>query len=130
MDSLDDPGELKAIVAAERALYQAMIDVDLAALEKILSPDLVYIHSTAVAEGKADYLKRVAERHYDYKSITSRGVTTRIRRDLAIMHGTLDMLVATGGGPELMIHLLFVLVWTKRDGAWKLSLRQSTNIPS
>ena len=46
------------------------------------------------------------------------------------MQGTLDILVATGGGPELMMHLLFVLVWTKRDGAWKLSLRQSTNIPS
>ena len=38
------------ILEAERSLYQAMIRKDFATLEQILSPDLVYIHSTAVAE--------------------------------------------------------------------------------
>ncbi len=122
-----DNTELAAVRAAESALYAAMIAVDLDALDEILSPDLVYIHSTAVAEGKADYLERVKARHYDYSSIASRDVTIRIRDDLAVMNGTLDMGVATGGGPDLMMKLLFVLIWTKRDGCWRLSLRPSTN---
>ncbi len=41
------------ILEAERSLYQAMIRKDFAALEQILSPELVYIHSTAVAETRA-----------------------------------------------------------------------------
>jgi hypothetical protein len=40
------------------------------------------------------------------------------------------MIVATGGSPAVMMKLLFVLVWTKQDGQWRLSLRQSTNISS
>lgn len=119
--------EEAAVRAAERALYDAMIAVDLGALNEILSADLSYIHSTAVAEGKAEYLERVKARHYDYSSIASRDVTIRIRDDLAVMNGTLDMGVATAGGPDLMMKLLFVLIWTKQDGSWRLSLRQSTN---
>ena len=40
------------IAAAEQALYRAMIEQDFAALDAILSDDVVYIHSTAVAETK------------------------------------------------------------------------------
>ena len=126
-DPVDSQEEREAVLAAERQLYRAMINNDLDALGDILSEDLIYVHSTAVAEGKALYLARVAESHYDYKSISSTDVTIRIRQDLAVMSGTLNMDVATGGGPALMMHLLFVLVWTKQDGGWKLSLRQATN---
>ncbi|MEJ8571544.1 nuclear transport factor 2 family protein [Microbaculum marinum] len=126
---VDSQASREALLAAERRLYQAMIDNDLAALGDILSDDVTYVHSTAVAEGKALYLERVAAGHYDYKSIESRDVTLRIRQDLAVISGTLDMAVATGGGPTLMMHLLFVLVWTRQNGEWKLSLRQATNIP-
>lgn len=130
IEDVDSDADKAAVLAAETALYRAMIDTDLAALSGILSADLVYIHSTAVAEGRDLYLKRVSERRYDYRSIASRDVTVRIRQDLAVMYGTLDMDVATAGGPPVMMHLLFTLVWTRQDGAWKLSLRQSTNIPS
>lgn len=130
MNQVDSHGDRDAVVTAERLLYDAMIARDLDDLGDILSDDLVYVHSTAVAEGKALYLARVAESHYDYKSIESRDVTIRIREDLAVMNGTVDMAVATAGGPTLMMHLLFVLVWTKQHGGWKLSLRQATNTPA
>ena len=122
--------EEAAVRAAESALYAAMTAVDLAALDEILAPDLSYIHSTAVAEGKAEYLERVKARHYDYNGMTSRDVVIRVRDDLAVMNGTLDMAVATAGGPNLMMKLLFVLIWTKLDGRWRLSLRQATNAGS
>ena len=122
--------EEAAVRAAESALYAAMTAVDLAALDEILAPDLSYIHSTAVAEGKAEYLERVKARQYDYNGMTSRDVVIRVRDDLAVMNGTLDMAVATAGGPNLMMKLLFVLIWTKLDGRWRLSLRQATNAGS
>jgi ketosteroid isomerase-like protein len=124
---IQDVSEEAAVREAESALYEAMIAVDLDRLDRILSPDLIYVHSTGVAESKAEYLERVKASHYDYTSIASRDVTIRVHGDLAVMDGVLDMGVATGGSPTMMMKLLFVLIWTKQDGRWRLSLRQSTN---
>jgi ketosteroid isomerase-like protein len=125
-----DVREEAAVRNAESALYEAMVAGDLGELDRILSPDLMYVHSTGVAENKAEYLARVKASHYDYDAIASRDVTVRVHGDLAVMNGSLHMIVATGGSPAVMMKLLFVLVWTKQDGQWRLSLRQSTNIGS
>jgi ketosteroid isomerase-like protein len=129
-DLIQDVRGEAAVRNAESALYEAMVAGDLGGLDRILSADLIYVHSTGVAENKAEYLARVQASHYDYDSIASRDVTVRVRGDLAVMNGSLDMSVATGGSPAVMMKLLFVLVWTKLDGQWRLSLRQSTNVGS
>ena len=117
------------IRAAEASLYRAMIAKDFPALEKILSADLVYIHSTGVAETKAEYLAGVGRGLYDYETITSRDVTIRGHGDVAVMHGLVDMSVSETGKPRDLIHLLFTLVWARQAGTWRLSLRQATRIP-
>jgi ketosteroid isomerase-like protein len=120
----------KEILAAEAALYRAMIAKDFPALEKVLSVDLVYMHSTGVAETKAEYLAGVARGLYDYEAINSRDATIRGHGDVAIMHGIVDMSVSETGKPRDLIHLLFTLVWVRESGTWRLSLRQATRIPT
>ncbi|TMI03568.1 MAG: nuclear transport factor 2 family protein, partial [Betaproteobacteria bacterium] len=68
---------MNEVLLAERALYRAMIAKDFAALQRILAPDLVYAHSTAVAETKQEYLAGVAAGLYDYESIVSHDVRVR-----------------------------------------------------
>lgn len=126
---MSDADAAGAIHAAEAALYRAMIAKDFVALEKILSPDLVYVHSTAVSETKREYLAGVAKGLYEYESIASRGVKLEIHGDVAIMSGIYDMGVGETGKPKNMTHLLFVLVWVKQAGAWLLGYRQATRIP-
>lgn len=67
-------------------------------------------------------------RHYDCKSIKSRSVTARLGGNLAVMQGTLDTLVATGGGPDIRMHPLSTLAWTRRNRVWQSSLHHATNI--
>ena len=52
---VSDEATVQQVLQAEHALYQAMIAKDYAAFERILSPSLVYVHSTAVAESKQEY---------------------------------------------------------------------------
>jgi uncharacterized protein DUF4440 len=129
MPSPIDAAGRSQILEAAQSLYTAMIRKDFAALEQILSPDLVYVHSTAVAESKGEYLAGVANGLYEYESIASRDVDTTIHGNVAIMHGTVDMLVGAAGEPKGLIHLLFILVWLKRAGAWQLEYRQATRQP-
>jgi hypothetical protein len=117
-----------AIGEAEQALYRAMIERDFAALDRLLSPALRYVHSTGVAEGKAQYLEGVANGLYEYGSIASRDVQIRLSDNVAVSTGIVDMSVGARGEPKRMTPLLFVLVWTRKDGAWQLDYRQATRI--
>jgi len=120
----------RAVRAAEAALYRAMIAKDYEALDRILAPDLVYVHSTAVAESKRAYLDGVRKGLYEYAAIDSRDVRIRIGGDLAVMSGIVDMCVGEAGRDKSMTQLLFALVWVRQDGAWRLEYRQATRMPA
>ena len=125
---MPDDADVQAILQGERDLYRAMIAQDFAALERILSPDLVYVHSTAVAETKQEYLQGVAKGLYEYEHITTRGARVRVRGDVAIVDGICDMKVGKGKQPKDLIHLLFVLVWVRDGDAWRLEHRHATRM--
>jgi ketosteroid isomerase-like protein len=118
------------IVAAELALYRAMIAQDFDALRAMLAEDLVYIHSTAVAETKEAYLAGVAAGLYDYGEIETRQATTWCDGDLAIRTGLMDMLVGERGKPKELTRLLFTTCWRREKAGWRLLLRQATRVRS
>ena len=116
------------VVAAERALYRAMIDKDFDALREMLAEDLVYVHSTAVAESRDQYLAGVAAGSYEYESVESRDTRVRIDERTAIIDGIVDMRVGETGRPKDLLHLLFALVWVKAGARWRLYYRQATRM--
>jgi ketosteroid isomerase-like protein len=120
---------VQQILRAERALYQAMIAKDYAAFERILSPGLVYVHSTAVVESKQEYLAGVAKGLYDYESIVTREARVRVYGEVGLVDGICDMRVGAKGQPGELIHLLFVLVWVRGGDAWRLEHRQAMRRP-
>jgi len=126
---MSDEATAQAILQAERALYQAMIAKDFAALERILSPELVYVHSTAVAENKTEYLAGIAKGWYEYESIVARDATVRVYGDVVLIDGVCDMRVGASGQRKDFVHLLFILVWTRNGGTWRLAHRHATRMP-
>ena len=126
---MPDQATVQQILQAERALYQAMIAKDCTALERILAPDLVYVHSTAVAESKAEYLAGVAKGAYEYEGIATRDTRVRVYSTVTLIDGICDMRVGVAGQPKDLIHLLFVLVWVRDGAAWRLGHRHATRVP-
>jgi ketosteroid isomerase-like protein len=114
---------------AEAALYRAMIALDYGALRGLLCEDLVYIHSTAVAESKEEYLQGLADGLYEYASIASRDAKASVHGEIAIQCGEVAMSVGARGAPKEATRLLFTLLWRREAGRWCLRLRQATRIP-
>ena len=124
-----DPADLLGVRQAERALYDAMIVRDFARLERLLAPDLVYVHSTGVAESRASYLAGVSRGWYEYEQIDSRDVKVRGNGAIMLQDGICDMRVGAKGTPATLIHLQFVLVWTRSPTGWQLLHRHATRLP-
>ena len=117
------------IATLERALYRAQVAGVAADIEPLLSADLRYLHSTGVAESRAEYLAGVSGRLYEYGRIESRGVRLHVSEDLAVQDGIVDMTVSAHGARKTLIHLLFCLIWRREGAQWKLLYRQATRIP-
>jgi len=120
---------LRHVVEAEQALYRAQVAGDAAAIAPMLADDLVYIHSTGVAESKDEYIAGVASKLYEYGRIESRGTRVRVFDSIAIIDGIVDMTVSAHGAPKELIHLLFCLIWSRPHDRWRLTFRQATRMP-
>jgi hypothetical protein len=126
----DAPDALRReIVEAEQALYRTQIAGRVEAIRPFLARDLVYIHSTGVAESRDEYLAGVSDRLYEYGAIASREVRIQAFGEAVVMNGIVDMTVSARGASKQMIHLLFCLVWVRENGAWRLNFRQATRVP-
>lgn len=120
---------MSEVLRAERDLYRAQVARDRDALRGMLAPDLCYVHSTAVAETREEYLDGIAQGLYEYESIGSRATRVRVNGDTALVDGICDMRVGAKGGPAALLHLLFVLAFVRRDGRWLLLHRHAVRMP-
>ncbi len=127
MNTTEPSPQLRAQIAGlEQALYRAQVAGATDGIEPMLSADLRYLHSTGVAETRAEYLRGVEERLYEYGRIESRDVCYHVSEDLVVQSGLVDMTVSAGGAPKTLIHLLFCLVWRREGAQWRLLYRQAT----
>lgn len=124
----DTEKELREIAAREAALYAAITASDGDALGDLMSEHITYIHSTGIAETKAENI--AGQRHGVHKhgAIVALRKDTRVDGDLAVTRGVIDM-VDTAHGAPFTIRLLETLVWVKESGTWRLFLRQATKQP-
>ena len=60
---------LDEIAALEDARYTAMLKGDVATLERLLHPVLVYMHSSGVADSKASYISGLRDGVLNYQHI-------------------------------------------------------------
>lgn len=117
------------VMALEDQRFAAMLANDADALAPWLDDEVIYIHSSAVKDSKAAYLDSLRtghlayhrfDRHYD--QISSLG------DDSFLVAGRIGISITLGGKP-FELDNLFVAVWIKRDGNWRLISWQSTPVP-
>jgi ketosteroid isomerase-like protein len=112
---------------AEDARYAAQTKNDFDALEHLYGDDLVYVHSSAVTDSKASYIKRQRSGLH-YRVMKPSDVKVRVFGCLAIITGRGDYEV-TQNGQDSSPHLLFTAVWAKRGPNVQFVSWQSTPIP-
>jgi ketosteroid isomerase-like protein len=111
-------------------LYRAMLAHDIPALDRLLSDDVVYVHSTGLAETKRQFLDGVRDGLYEYVRVRPTQQRIVVSGDMAMVYDVLDFMGGPRGTAHQPVRLITTLVWMRQNGAWQMIVRQATRIPS
>jgi ketosteroid isomerase-like protein len=123
-----EPADLELIAEREDALYAALAGGASGAFDGLFSDDVTYIHSTGVAETKAENIAGQAHGVHRHGATTTVSKRTRVIGDVAVTRGIIDM-IDTAHGEPYSFRLRQTLVWIREDGTWRLLVRHATKIP-
>lgn len=122
-----DAAAEEEVIRAEKSWAAAVTAGDFAALEKILSDDLIYAHSTGVIETKAEYLAKLRRGTQKYDLIEHTKTTVKLHGDAAVAHSIVRMKGTNPDGP-FDNRLMMMHFWVKRGGQWQLAAHQTTRL--
>jgi len=120
---------LAEIKKLEDRRYGAMLSNDIAALDRLLSDDLVYTHSNGQRDSKSEYLSQVASGHFKYHSISRPEEEVRGFGEMAMVIGRMVAKV-TVGGTEKRLDNRSLAIWIQERGEWRLLAYQPTPVPT
>jgi hypothetical protein len=123
-----NPVSREEALTAEDARYAAQLGNDFAAMDKLFSPELVYIHSNAELDSKASFIESMHSGAVKYKAMRRSDVTVRNFGCIAIINGigNYDVLYK---GNDLKVALRFTSIWQKTNDGLQFVSWQSTRIP-
>jgi ketosteroid isomerase-like protein len=119
------PAARQAVMAASQEWVTAVLKADRATLEKLLSPDLSYTHSSAKTQTKEEFIADATGGGTKYEAIDFDG--TKLRQygnTVVVTHNATIKSVPTGTS-----HLYITEVWAQQAGRWQMVSRQATKLP-
>jgi hypothetical protein len=114
----------KDVSVAMESLKQAMIHKDGVTLNKLLSDELAYTHSTGPLETKAEFIQSIVSGKSIVERLDYMGLKTSVYGDTALVRGNVDLYHSKTN----IVHMNILHVWVKQAGAWKLVARQATRL--
>ena len=122
--SRDAEGEIRDL---EQQRFQAMEHIDVAALNRILSDDLIYTYASGLEQTKAELIGVIGSGDFKYESISAGNTRIRIYDHTAVVTGRATMKIKSGQG-EQTLKLCYLDVYVKQDGRWQMVAWQSSRL--
>ena len=116
------------VLRADDNRFEAMRKEDWTALDATLADDLMYVHSTARLESKAEHIGNLRAGKPHYRGIAPRERRARVLGDAGIVNGVSEMHVERDG-KEQRFTVRYLAVYTKAAGQWRMIAWQSTRVP-
>lgn len=114
------------ILGLEAKRIAAMVNKDIAALDVLLADDLTYTHSGGTTDTKASFITLIKERgRYQGVDYSNPQVIPFPGGNTVAVRGKAQIRLEGVAGYAV----LFLDVWTLRDGAWKMVAWQATRVP-
>jgi ketosteroid isomerase-like protein len=114
-----------AVQKAMDAFARASMAGDKAALEALTAPEVTYGHSDGRIQDRATFIEPLVTRKSIFKAMDFTKQTMTIAGDTAVVRNHMAADVDPG---NRHVELEMIFVWQKRNGEWKLLLRQASKI--
>lgn len=119
----------QAVLQLEQRRREALLAGDGAALEALLSPDIVYMHSTGTRDTRTSYLHKIREGALRYLRLEWSNLQVQVLPAAALVTGRMDATVRKDG-QDKPVRSAFLTVWVAEPGtvgsAWRLRAHQGT----
>ena len=115
----------KAVVAAEKARFEAQVSKNTDALNQLLADDLVYVHSSGNVDTKQSYIQSIKEGNSTYNSIDVQEQKVRLYGKTAIINGICYIKRPVVDGKNNDLKLRYTDVYVKKGGRWQMVTWQS-----
>ena len=107
--------------------FQAMIDGDFDALDKLLGDGLIYTHSTGQSDTRAAYIAQCKNGTFKYTKIERPIENIQVYGDTVVVTGHTKMDVIADGKPKVL-NSRYTDVWIRSPKGWQMVVWQSTPI--
>jgi hypothetical protein len=122
MLSAADSKPEKEVLGAMDAYKMALIHKDGAALDKLLSSDLAYVHSGGQLESKADVIKSITSGKSIVEAIDFSDTSVRFYGKTALVRGNVDLFHSKTN----IVHMNVLHIWVNGPQGWQMVSRQAT----
>jgi ketosteroid isomerase-like protein len=121
-------GNGQKVIELDKQRMDAMAKKDLAALNKLISDDLVYTHSSARLDTKKSLIGNMESGGTVYTSVVPSDVKAQDLGDTVVLTGSCKISVMSQGRPN-SFGVRFTDVWANTGGQWQMVTWQSTRTP-
>jgi ketosteroid isomerase-like protein len=121
-------GNAQKVIELDKQRMDAMAKKDLAALNTLISDDLVYTHSSARLDTKQSLIGNMEGGSTVYTSVVPSDVKAQDLGDTVVLTGSCKISVMSQGRPN-SFGVRFTDVWANKGGQWQMVTWQSTRTP-
>ena len=126
--ALAQKADVTSLKQAELSRFKVMVAKDRAGLEAVLHTELVYFHSSGVADTKDSYIASIFSGKSNYQSIEAVELLTRVYGKIGINTGIVNIVNLSADGKETPLKLRFTDVFVFENGRWQMVSWQSTKL--
>jgi ketosteroid isomerase-like protein len=120
---------LKEIKAFEQNRYAAIVQKDYAALNRLMTDDLIYTHSNTTVEDKKAYFEALNIGKYNFISFSTDSTEYRTLKRNAILAAGIVHIHMMFFKTEVNMRGRFTAVYVRRKRRWQLAAWQTTRFP-
>lgn len=120
-------GNAEKIIELDRQRMSAMATKDIAILNKLLSDDLIYTHSSARLDTKRSLIGAMKSGATVYTAVEPSDVVAQDLGNAVVLTGVAAISVTSGGNPN-SFRVRFTDVYADKGGQWQMVTWQSTRL--
>ena len=126
-----DSSVIKEVEAVERKRFDAQVHKDYNYLEKVFSPDLIYIHSGGAVNTKGEYIQSIKDGKSVYEHIDVEEMKLRPYNNgkTVVINGKITIASPPVDGKQSLAHLRYAVVYIRKKEGWQLVMWQSLKLP-